>query len=74
MRFLSLILLERGEIVLHNGIHITVDLEVLCFGALKKGKLYVTAQCTKVRKQTIIAEVWSLFHALIAHLHCKYFF
>ena len=25
------ILLERGEIVLHNGIDITVDLEVLCF-------------------------------------------
>ena len=29
-------MLERGEIVLYNGIDITVDLEVLRFGALKK--------------------------------------
>ena len=31
MKVLSLILLERGEIVLYNVIHITVDLEVLRF-------------------------------------------
>jgi hypothetical protein len=31
MKASSLILLERGEIVLYNGIHITVDLEMLCF-------------------------------------------
>ena len=31
MKVSSLILLERGEIVLYNVIDITVDLEVLCF-------------------------------------------
>lgn len=31
MKVSSLILLERGEIVLYNGIDITVDLEVLRF-------------------------------------------
>ena len=31
MKVSSLILLERGEIVLYNGIHITVDLAVVCF-------------------------------------------
>ena len=32
---MKLILLERGEIVLYNGIDITVDLEVLRFGGTK---------------------------------------
>ena len=31
MKGSSLVLLERGEIVLYNGIDITVDLEVFCF-------------------------------------------
>jgi hypothetical protein len=30
-----LIMLERGEIMLYNGIDITVDLEVLRFGGTK---------------------------------------
>jgi hypothetical protein len=33
---MQLIQLERGDIVLYNGIHITVDLEVLRFGGAKK--------------------------------------
>jgi hypothetical protein len=32
---MSLILLEKGEIVLYNGIDITVALEVLCFWGVK---------------------------------------
>ena len=37
MKVSSLILLERGEIVLYNDIHITVDLEVMWFLGAKIG-------------------------------------